>query len=164
MESILTTFHVDWRLMLAQLVNFAIVWLVLWQFALKPLIAKMTERADRIAQGLSNADEAEKLQQSAQAEREEILREARRQAQEIVETARLQAETKQQEALDKTKSEVLKVVQEGKVLLAKDREQLFADLKTEVSQLVMIGLKSILGTEISKSIDKKVVDQAVKDL
>jgi len=163
-ESILATFHVDWRLMLAQLVNFAIVWLVLWQFALKPLIAKMTERADRIAQGLTNADEAQELKQLARAEHEEIIREARRNAQEIVETARLQSEAKQKEALDKTKSEVLKVVQEGKMLLAKDREQLFADLKTEVSQLVMVGLKSVLGDEIGKSIDKKIVDKVVKDL
>ena len=55
MDSLISTFHIDWHLIVAQLVNFAVVILVLWRFALKPLGKLMDERGQTIAGGLENA-------------------------------------------------------------------------------------------------------------
>ena len=55
MNSIITTFHIDWKIILAQAVNFAIVFAVLYFFALKPLNKLMAERAEKIAKGVNDA-------------------------------------------------------------------------------------------------------------
>ena len=48
MDSIIETFHLDWKLFLAQVVNFTIVVFVLWRFAFKPLAKNLAERTRTI--------------------------------------------------------------------------------------------------------------------
>ena len=55
MDSIISTFHIDWKIIIAQAVNFAIVLAVLYFFALKPLNKLMAERAEKIAKRVNDA-------------------------------------------------------------------------------------------------------------
>ena len=55
MDSLISTFHIDWHLIVAQAVNFAIVFAVLYWFALKPLGKLMEERKETIEKGLADA-------------------------------------------------------------------------------------------------------------
>ena len=67
MDSIISTFHIDYKLMLAQLVNFGIIVGVLWYFVFKPLAAKMTERTKTIEKSLAEARQiADNLKSSEQ--------------------------------------------------------------------------------------------------
>lgn len=50
-------FGLDVRLLLAQVVNFLIVFVILAQFVFRPLLRIMRERTDRIAQGLKEAED-----------------------------------------------------------------------------------------------------------
>ena len=59
MESIIKTFHIDWKLMIAQIINFAIVVGIIWYFAIRPLIKKMTERTKTIEKSLEDAKKIE---------------------------------------------------------------------------------------------------------
>ena len=49
MDSIISTFHIDWKIIIAQAINFGVVFIVLYIFALKPLSKLMNERAEKIA-------------------------------------------------------------------------------------------------------------------
>ena len=61
MESIISTFHIDWKIIIAQVINFAIVFVVLYIFALKPLSKLMKERSEKIAKGIDDAKTNAKL-------------------------------------------------------------------------------------------------------
>ena len=65
MEGIITTFHIDWKIILAQAVNFGIVVAVFYFFALKPLTKLMSERAEKIAKGIEDARQSNELLQKA---------------------------------------------------------------------------------------------------
>ena len=54
MDSIINTFHIDWKIIIAQAVNFGIVFVVLYIFALKPLNKLMAERAEKIKKGVED--------------------------------------------------------------------------------------------------------------
>ena len=58
MDTLLGTFHIDWRLLVAQIINFAIVFAVLYRFVVKPLQKVMLERTAKIEQGLKDAENA----------------------------------------------------------------------------------------------------------
>ena len=65
MDSIIDTFHVDLKLLIAQAVNFAIVFVALYYLAFKPLAKTMQNRSQKIADGIKNAEViAQKLEQS----------------------------------------------------------------------------------------------------
>jgi F0F1-type ATP synthase membrane subunit b/b' len=44
MEELITTFHIDWKLMIAQIVNFGLVFALLYWLAAKPLSKLMKDR------------------------------------------------------------------------------------------------------------------------
>ena len=77
MESIVSTFHIDWKIIIAQAVNFGIVFTVLYIFALKPLSKLMSERSERIAKGVNDAKENAVVLEKTRVEYEQALSKAR---------------------------------------------------------------------------------------
>ena len=65
MEELIQTFHIDWKLLIAQLINFAIVLFVLWKFAIKPLSKTMDKRTNDIEKSI---DDAKKIEENLQCE------------------------------------------------------------------------------------------------
>ncbi|MBP6942768.1 MAG: F0F1 ATP synthase subunit B [Candidatus Buchananbacteria bacterium] len=164
MDSIISTFHLDWRLMLAQAINFAIVAYVLWRFAIKPLSQMMADRTQQIEKGLADAQLMTDRLQETEATVLTTISEARREAQEIIITAETQAEKKYREAVEKTKGDVMTIIQEGKLQLARDREVMLREVRTEVGELVVTATTAILKEVVDKKIDRKLIEKVITDI
>src|SRR3989344_2650788 len=65
MDEFIATFHMDWKLMLAQAVNFGLVFLVFYLLAAKPLSKLMKDRTGEISKGLDDAKKSNELLQKA---------------------------------------------------------------------------------------------------
>lgn len=75
MESLLTNLGINWRLLIAQGVNFLLLVILLTYFLYKPLVKLLNERRVRIEGGLRDADLAEKkLGEIEVLKKEEILK------------------------------------------------------------------------------------------
>lgn len=163
MEEIINTFHVDWHIILAQLVNFALVVAVLWYFAFRPLAKTMTERTTRIEQSLKNADAVEERLRQADAEYQTVLTNAKKEAEQIIVQAKTLAEQQRVEVVEKTKAEATKIVESGKQQLAAQREQMIASARTELSELVALATEKVIGEKITTERDRTLVERAVKE-
>ena len=164
MGSLISTFHIDVRLIIAQLVNFIIVMLVLWFFALKPLIKMMGERTEKIEKSLLQAKEIEVKMTATQAEQAAILKQAKQDAAAVLEAAKASGEDNRQQMLQKTKEEVEKIVVKGKEQLAAEKVKMVGEIKGEIADLVIATTKKVLGSAVTKEVDKKLVNEAIKDL
>lgn len=164
MDSLIETFHLDVAGIIAQLVNFAIVFAVLYFFALKPLTKLMRERTAKIEKGLADAKDAEtKLQESA-AEKEEVLNEAKKQSLAVLTKAGKKAEAERQETMAKTKKEVESIVMKGKEQLAAEKVKMVSSAKAELGNLVASATEKILSEGLSKEIDEKVSKKIIKEV
>ena len=92
MEELVKTFHIDWKLLIAQIINFGIVLGVLWYFALKPLMKVMNKRSGDIEQSLKNAEEIEKKLTAAGETKDQMITDAKKESQVILENASKEAE------------------------------------------------------------------------
>ncbi|KKR79869.1 MAG: ATP synthase subunit b [Candidatus Nomurabacteria bacterium GW2011_GWA2_40_9] len=61
MDEFIATFHIDWKLMLAQVINFGLVFLALYMLAAKPLKKLVDERSNEISKGLDDAKKSREL-------------------------------------------------------------------------------------------------------
>jgi len=164
MDSLIETFHLDVKLIIAQLVNFIIVMLVLWFGAFKPLSKVMGERTQKIEKSLAQAKEIEDRLTKTDVERENILKRTKSEASLLLEKANKDAEKNKQELAAKTKAEVEKLVAEGKKQLAAEKEKMVAAAKAEVGDLVVEATKKVLGSVLTKEVDKKVIEEALKEI
>ena len=161
---ILNLFGVDWKLMLAQLINFAIVVVILWWFALKPLTQTMKSRSDEIKKGLDDAQETGKRLEKVEADVKDRLNEAKAEAGKILEAAKKQAEEAKHANVAKTKEEVEILIKKAKEQIASEKDSMVSEVKKEVSEMVVTALDKILSQSVSKEIDKKYIDKVLKDL
>lgn len=158
MDSIINTFHIDWKIIVAQAINFAIVFTVLYIFALKPLGKLMKERTDKIARGVHDAKTNAELLVATKAGYDEALAKARREAQTILEEGKKAAQAKHAEILEAGKAEVAALISSGKKTLEAEKVRMVEEAKKEIVSLVVQTTKKILDREDISS------EEVIKDL
>ena len=117
MDSFITTFHIDWKIIVAQTINFIIVLGVLYFLIVKPLKQLMKERSANIEGGLNDAKTNALLLANTKKEYEEIVSSARTEAHTIFQEGKKEAETKKAEMIEAAKNEVDTMILNGKKVL-----------------------------------------------
>lgn len=156
MEELIKTFHIDWKLIIAQVINFAIVLIVLWRYALKPLVAIMDKRSKEIAKSLEDAHIIEENLATSHIKSEEMLLKAKKEALEIIESSRMQGHKQGQELVEKAKEEVNQVIVEAKNQIILEKEKMLKEVKTEVSGLAVASAMKILEEVAGEKLDEKI--------
>jgi F-type H+-transporting ATPase subunit b len=159
MQSIISTFHIDWKIIIAQAVNFAIVFVVLYIFALKPLSKLMKERSEKIAKGIDDAKTNEKLLEETRAEYESALVKARNEANKIFQDGKKEAEIKKTQMLEDAKKEVALTLENSKKILENEKVKMVEEAKKEIVALAMATTEKLIAEKIDKSFNHKTVEE-----
>jgi F-type H+-transporting ATPase subunit b len=159
MESIISTFHIDWKIIIAQAINFGVVFVVLYIFALKPLGKLMAERSEKIAKGITDAKDNAALLEKARVEYDGMLSKARAQANEIFQEGKKEAENKKAVMLEEAKNEVAVVIENGKKTLEGEKIKMVEEAKKEIVTLAIQAAEKLLGVKADGSFDEKAVKE-----
>ena len=164
MDSLITTFHIDWKIIIAQLVNFAVVFAVLYVFALKPLKKLMDERGQTIKGGLDNADKQKELLAAQQAEYDATLAKARTDAAALMKEVKADAETRRAELLATAQTEAKAVLDSGKKMLESEKQKMLDEAKKELVALVVSATEKVVGKTVTAPVDSKLVEESIKQI
>lgn len=167
MDELVKTFHIDWKLLIAQIINFAVVLGVLWYFALKPLTKMMNKRSEDIAKSLADAEEITKKLKQADVTKEGIIIDANREAQIVVEKSYKDAEKVREQKIKETREEVENIVNKSKADLKAEKEKMINEAKQEVADLVVEAsskiIKKNIDTQANKELIKETLNKVNKD-
>jgi len=164
MDSLIQTFHIDWKLILAQVINFGVVILVLYKFALKPLKQLMDERGQKIAGGLENAERQQELLALQEIEYEKALAEARTEAANLMKEVKADASAKRAELLASAQAEAALILSDGKKQLESEKIKMIDSAKQELVSLVMSATKKVVGTTIAGAADATLVQKSLEQI
>lgn len=157
-------FGVELPTLIAQMVNFILVAIVLYIFAVKPIASTLEERQQKIAEGLQYAEEMKSQLAQTERERHETIKQAAVQAQTIVSEAREQAkeliEQKTQEAAAQAEA-ILRKAGEASEL---ERQKMLSEVRQEVARLVVVTSGKVLERDLSESEKTNLADSAAKEL
>jgi len=156
------TLGLNYKLFLAQLINFGLVLLVIWKWVYGPLMKAMDERSKKIEQGLMDAEESKKLLENAGTERKKVVTESRLKAKEIIETSEVDAKKRCDDMLSGAKSEVERVVNEGKQRLRDDQAAMVEDARKQVAELVLSATEKVTGEKMDAEKDADLVKKAIE--
>lgn len=147
MESIISTFHIDWKIIIAQAINFGVVFVVLYIFALKPLGKLMAERSDKIAKGIDDAKTNASVLAKTEEEYNVAIAKAKAEANKIFQEGKKEAETKRAQMLEDAKNEVSVVIENGKKTLEADKARMVEEAKKEIVNLAMLATEKLIKTK-----------------
>jgi len=164
MEELIQTFHIDWQLMLAQIINFAIVFFVIYRFGLKPVMKSMTERSATIAKSL---DQAKKIEASIVATGETTaaaIKEAKQQAGEIITNARHEAESHKETIIAGAEQKVTQIVAQAKEQIESEKQAMLQAVKAEAATLIVMATSKVLQQKIDATTDRQLISDMIKKL
>ncbi len=164
MEELIKTFHIDVKLLLAQMINFTVVIGVLYKFAYKPLLKNMKEREMVIKRGLDDALKAQQQIEEADKIREEKIIQAKKEARKIIEEAQKIAEKNKENFLVKTREEAEKIIKKAKEEIASQKSIAIKEAKKEVGELVVLLVEKILKEELTSEKKEELFRKALKEI
>src|SRR3569623_1714847 len=121
----------------AQVISFAIVALLLYLFAYKPILRVLEERRQRIAESLANADKIKAELASTEAARLEILNKANAQANKLIEEARTAAAKVQETETQRAIAGAEQIMVKAREAAAVEKQKMLEDLRKQIGQLVV---------------------------
>lgn len=144
MQEFITTFHIDWKLMLAQIINFGLVFFVFYWLAAKPLSKLIKNRGEEIETGLNDAKTSRELLQKASEEYKKNTTKLRQMSVEAQKELQKDLEKLRVENLDRIKEDndewTKKRIQQMEI----DKKALVEGAKNELASLAILAASKIM--------------------
>jgi len=157
-------FGVEPKFLVMQVISFLILFGVLYKFGIKPTIATMEERNQKIADGLKHAEETQVRLAAAQQESAALIRAAQVEANKAIEEARKAAK----EFGDKQQADA---IQRAADLLAKaqqsielEHKKMLDQARGEIARLVVKTTEQVLAKKLSDADRAAYNEAATKEL
>ena len=163
-QSVTQLLGLDWKLFVAQLINFAIVMLVLWKWVFTPLTKKLSERTEKIDKSLAQARDIEEQHRLAGEERIKALENARKEATEIIEKAQKLAVQSKDEILADARKAAERIAEQNKVQLADQKDKLLREVREEAASMVVFATEKILREKLDAKKDQEIIKEYLKDI
>ncbi len=144
MDSIISTFHIDWKIIIAQAINFVVVFVVLYIFALKPLGKLMAERAEKIKKGIDDSKKADELMQKATEEYKENTIKLRKLSADAQKELQKDLEKLRAENLERIKKDNDEWNKNRIKQMEIDKKTLVESAKNELTSLAMLAAEKIM--------------------
>ena len=146
MEQLIGVFGLDWKLFLAQVVNFAVLLGVLSYFLYRPVMKALTDRAERIAQGLKDAEAAHQEREAVGAERAGIIKEAHHQAETIAARAEVDGKNERAAILKAAQERAAQVLKDAELAAAETERAALRASEAEIARSAILAAEKILKT------------------
>lgn len=155
---------IDWKMLIAQLISFSIVFFVLWRYAYKPIFVMLQVRREKIAEGLANAEKIKAELAHTEAERKRILAQAGDVANQMIEEGRTAAARVREVETQKAITAAEQIMAEAREAAAQDRARMLAELKSQVGRLVVQTTATVTGKVLTPADQRRLAEETAKQL
>lgn len=163
-ESIASTFGVDWPHLLAQIVSFSIVCAILYVLAYKPILRMLTVRREQIANGLANAEKIRRELEQIEVQRRAVLAQADADGKRLIEEARAAAARVGVEETRKATAAAEQIVIRAREATERERAQMLTDVKQEVGRLVIQTTATVTGKILTADDHHRIAEETAREL
>lgn len=155
---------VDWKLLLAQVVNFTILLSVLTFFVYRPLLRVIDERRERIRKSMDDAGKIAHEQERLAHAREEALRAIDRECGAFLEKAKNDAERAKAELLHAADMEAQALLAKGHEQLRAERAQAMREMQKSLASAILQMTEKILEREFSPRDQERILTSVERSL
>jgi len=161
MSDLLNQLGINWRLLLAQGVNFLILFFALVFLVYRPLSRVIEKRRRTIESGLESAEESEKKLKEVGGMVSKKIAEADESAMELIKKAEGQAKDRSSTIIIEAEGKARRIAEEAANVAEQKRRSELENLSREAKSIIKIAIAKAVN-ESPNQIDDKLVAQAAK--
>lgn len=155
-------FGLNWKLFLAQLINFGIVIFVLWKWVFKPVTSGLSDRTKKIEDSLQDAEKIAKDRETFESWKQGEMGQVRTEASAIITQAKQEAENLKVTTLKTTAEEQQRLIEQAQKRLEQEKASMLDSAKAELADIVVQATSIILKEKINPAKDKELINDALK--
>lgn len=144
MDQLFEAFGIDWKLLIAQAVNFGILFVALWLLLYKPVLKVLDERAKKIAQGVEDAERATEKLKGADTEAAAVVAKADTEASNILAAARDAAGTERARLVKDAEARAAAIETEAEARAKEASAKALRESEKEIARLAVLAAEKAM--------------------
>ena len=152
------------QLLLAQIVNFLIIFFVLSKLLYKPILGMIEKRKKEIAEGLALTEKMKLAEEREKEKEERLLVEARREARNIVEAGEKEGEEAKKDIIVAAHKEAEEIIVKGREDAVELRAKMEKDVKRAAVELATAMTKRLVASVLTPAEQHKLLGKQLKEL
>lgn len=155
---------IEWKLLVAQIVNFFILAGVLYAFVYKPVLGMLEKRSQTIEKGIHDAKAAEERLAQIEKAREERMAETQKEVGKMFDTARANAEAMKKDIVAAANAQSEDMLRRARIQMTEEKEKMMAEVKSEVTAFIVKITGKLLEREFTPADQKRLTDAITQEM
>jgi F-type H+-transporting ATPase subunit b len=160
---LLTKLGIDWRLLIAQFINFAILLSILTYFVYRPVLRLLDDRRERIRTSMEDAKNIEKQRRELDEFKIEQMRKVDEEVGKFLETAKHQAEVVKRDILARAENDAAQIIAKAQKQVADERLRMLSEAQSVLSVIIVRMTEKILERDFSKEDQNRILSHVEKE-
>lgn len=155
---------INWKILVAQIINFIILFWLLKRFAFRPFLAVLKKRQSDIEEGVKKGELAEKSLLEIRSLSKEIKEKGAKEAKELLKDAILKASREREKIIFAAEDAKIKIIEKAKESAEKE---IFARKREEEQKTINAAFflaEKILKEKMNKEKDKRLIKELLASL
>lgn len=155
---------INLKFLIAQLVNFTILFLIIKKFLYRPIKKVLDKRSAEVEDALRNNEKIKEELAAIEKTKAEEIEKVKNQSAEILEKARQGAQELTADLKKEAEEKAEKLIEKAKLDIEAEKEKSLNSLRGEIAGLVEASLVKILNNQINEKEQKELVKESVKEI
>jgi len=149
--------------LLAQIINFIILFGLLYLVAYKPIMRMLDERSRKIKEGVEQAETMKEQAASADEEVKKQLAAAGKEGQERIARAVRAGEDVKQKARGEAKQEAEALIARARTEIQRERDEAIGELREEFADLTVLAAEKVIDRSLDKEAHRQLIDKVLEE-
>jgi len=149
--------------LIAQIVNFAILFGLLYLVAYKPIMRMLDERSRRIKESMEQTEAIKEQAARAEEEAKKRIETAAKEGQQIIARAVRTAEEIRQKAQQEAKPEAEAIIAKARLEIQRERDEAIAEMRRELADLTIMAAEKVIERELDREAHRQLIEKVLDE-
>ena len=149
--------------LLAQIVNFIILFALLYLVAYKPIMRMLDERSQKIKESMEQTEYIKEQAARAEEEVKKQLEAASKEGQKVIAQAVRTGEETKREAQQEARKEAESLIARARMEIQQERDDAIGELRKEFADLTILAAGKVIDRSLDKEAHRQLIDKVLKE-
>jgi len=149
--------------LLAQIVNFAVLFGLLYLLAYKPVMRMLDERAGKVKESMEQTEYIKEQAAHAEEEAERRIEAASKEGQEVVARSIRTGEEVRQQAQQEARQDAEVLIARARTEIQRERDDAVDELRREFADLTILAAGKVIDRSLDKEAHRQLIDKTLEE-
>ena len=149
--------------LLAQIVNFAILFGLLYLVAYKPIMRMLDERSRKVQESMEQTEYIKEQAEHAEEETKRRIEAGSKEGQEVIARAVRTGEEVRQQAQQEAREEGESLITRAQVEIQRERDDAIDELRKEFADLTILAAEKVIDRSLDKEAHRQLIDKTLEE-